>query len=170
VSSWIVLLRAEKRSTKPHERTQKSDIKKERFMSDNTPKQTLEIGTEFEGVLRSEAPVVVSGQLKGEVNAPALTLTDDGSVFGRVKVQQLKSSGSLGGEIDAESVELSGSVSDNTVIRSASLEVKLEEAGGDKLQVTFGNCELHIGDPTKTRAQPYTENKNNDFVVPVSVN
>ena len=120
-------------------------------MSDNkTTKQTVvEHGTEFEGVMRSQCPVVVSGQVKGEISAPSLTLTNDGNVYGKIKVKELKSQGSLGGEIDAESVELSGSVSDNTVIRSAALEVKLQESGGNKLQVSFGNCELQVGDASK---------------------
>ena len=120
-------------------------------MSDNkTAKQTVvEHGTEFQGVMRSECPVVVSGKVKGEVSAPELTLTSEGNVQGKIKVKQLKSEGSLGGEIDAESVELSGSISDNTVIRSAALQVKLQESGGNKLQVSFGNCELQVGDASK---------------------
>lgn len=112
-------------------------------------KQTVvENGTKFEGVVRSECPIVVSGQLKGEVSAPTLTLTNEGSVHGKVKVKQLKSAGSLGGEIDADSVELSGTISDNTVIRSTALEVKLNQQAGSKLQVSFGNCELQVGDPS----------------------
>jgi len=112
-----------------------------------TVKQTIvESGTEFEGVVRSQCAIVVSGQLKGEVTAPSLTLKPEGSVHGKVKVSQLKSEGSLGGEIDAESVELSGSVSDNTVIRATALEVKLNQSAGSKVRVSFGNCELQVGD------------------------
>jgi cytoskeletal protein CcmA (bactofilin family) len=140
-------------------------------MSDKTAEQIVEAGTEFEGVLRSEAPVVVSGQLKGEVNAPALTLTSDGSVFGKVKVKHLKSYGCLGGEIDAESVELSGSVSDNTVIRSTSLEIKLEESEDSKLQVSFGNCELKVGNPAKkVKSQVADDQKQHGIQEPVAVN
>lgn len=119
-------------------------------MSDNqTSKQTiLENGTEIEGAVRSKCPIVVSGHVKGEVSTPSLTVTQEGSVEGKVKVSQLKSEGALAGEIDAETVELSGSVSDNTVIRAASLEVKLKQSANSKLQVAFGNCELHIGDPS----------------------
>src|SRR5215470_14097338 len=119
------------------------------FMSETkTVKQTIvENGTEFEGVVRSQCPIVVSGQVKGEVSAPTLTLKPEGSVRGKVKVSQLKSEGSLGGEIDADSVELSGSVSDDTVIRAAALEVKLSQSASSKLRVSFGNCELQVGDP-----------------------
>ena len=144
-------------------------------MSENkTAKQTLiENGTEFQGVMRSECPVVVSGKMKGEISAPSLTLTNDGSVHGKIKVKQLKSQGSLGGEIDAESVELSGSVSENTVIRSAALEVKLQESGGNKLQVSFGNCELQVGDPSKkskSESHGNANKKEHTAQEPVAVN
>jgi len=124
-------------------------------MSDTkTVKQTIvESGTEFEGVVRSQCAIVVSGQVKGEVSAPTLTLKPEGTVRGKIKVSQLKSEGSLGGEIDAESVELSGSVSDDTVIRAAALEVKLNQSAGNKLRVSFGNCELQVGDPA-SKAKP----------------
>ena len=144
-------------------------------MSDNKiAKQTVvENGTEFQGVLRSECPVVVSGKVKGEVSAPELTLTSDGHVQGKIKVKQLKSEGSLGGEIDAESVELSGSVSENTVIRSAALEVKLQESGGNRLQVSFGNCELQVGDPSKkskSESHGGANKKEHSAPEPVAVN
>ena len=144
-------------------------------MSDNkTTKQTVvEHGTEFEGVMRSQCPVVVSGQVKGEVSAPSLTLTSDGNVYGKIKVKELKSQGSLGGEIDAESVELSGSVSDNTVIRSAALEVKLQESGGNRLQVSFGNCELQVGDASKkskSESHGSASKKEHSAPEPVAVN
>lgn len=116
-------------------------------MSETVKQTIVENGTEFEGVVRSECAIVVSGQLKGQVSAPSLTLTPDGSVYGKVKVSHLKSEGSLGGEIDADSVELSGSVSDDTVIRATALEVKLNQSADSKLKVSFGNCELHVGEP-----------------------
>jgi hypothetical protein len=77
-----------------------------------------------------------------------LTITLSGSVHGQVKVSNFKSEGEIAGEIDAESVDLSGHVSDQTTIRASSLHVKLGQNGSNsKLQVTFGNCDLHIGDP-----------------------
>jgi hypothetical protein len=33
------------------------------------------------------------------------------------------------------------------------MEVKLNQAGGSKMRVSFGNCELHVGDPA-TKAKP----------------
>ena len=121
-----------------------------------TVKQTIvEKGTEFEGVVRSQCDIVVSGQIKGDVTAPTLTLKPEGSVRGKVKVTTLKSEGSLGGEIEAESVELSGSVSDDTVIKAAALEVKLNQSAGSKLRVSFGNCDLQVGEPA-AKAKPET--------------
>ena len=113
-------------------------------------KQTiLEEGTEFEGTIRSQCPITVSGTLKGDIAAPSLTITISGSVHGQVKVSNLKSEGEIAGEIDAESVELSGHVSDQTSIRASSLQVKLSQDGSHgKLQVTFGDCDLHVGDAT----------------------
>ena len=119
-------------------------------MSENpTIKHTvLEEGTEIDGSIRSQCPITVSGKLKGDVSAPSLTITESGSVYGQVKVSELKSQGEIAGQIDAESVELSGHVSDQTTIRAASLQVKLNQNGnGGKLQVTFGNCELQVGEP-----------------------
>jgi cytoskeletal protein CcmA (bactofilin family) len=115
----------------------------------DSPKQTIvEDGTEFDGSVRSKCPITVSGKLKGEVSAPSLTITPSGSVHGQVKVTHLKSQGELAGEIDAENVELAGKVNDQTTIRATSLEVTLNQPG-NKLQVTFGNCELQVGDKAK---------------------
>jgi cytoskeletal protein CcmA (bactofilin family) len=127
----------------------------------DSPKQTIvEDGTEFDGSVRSKCPITVSGKLKGEVSAPSLTITASGSVHGQVKVTHLKSQGELAGEIDAENVELAGKVSDQTTIRATSLEVTLNQPG-NKLQVTFGNCELQVGgdkakanDPAKAVVKP----------------
>jgi cytoskeletal protein CcmA (bactofilin family) len=117
-------------------------------MSEENQKRTiLEDGTEFDGSIKSKCPITVSGKLRGEVSAPSLTVTQSGSVHGQVKVSQLKSQGEISGEIDAESVELSGRVNDQTTIRATTLEVMLNQAGsGNKLQVTFGNCELQVGE------------------------
>lgn len=116
-------------------------------MSDNAKQTILEDGTEFDGSIKSRCPITVSGKLKGEVSAPSLTVTQSGSVHGQVKVSNLKSQGEISGDIEAESVELSGKVSDQTTIRATTLEVMLNQAqSGGKLQVTFGNCELQVGE------------------------
>lgn len=126
-------------------------------MSENLKAQqtVLGEGTEFEGSIRSQCPITVSGNLRGDVSAPALTVTPSGSVHGHIKVSDLKSEGQIAGDIDAENVDLSGQVSDQTTIRAASLQVKLSQNGASgKLQVSFGNCDLHVGNPENTQIVP----------------
>lgn len=112
----------------------------------------IEDDTEFKGTLSSKCPVVVKGAVEGEVMGPSLHVSPSGSVAGKVKVGELHSEGTLSGEFDAESVQLAGSVKSDTVIRARSLEVRLAPATG-KMQVTFGQCELAVGEvPSKEDA------------------
>jgi cytoskeletal protein CcmA (bactofilin family) len=111
-----------------------------------TKKQTvIEDGTEFDGSISSSCEIVLSGAVKGELLAPSLTVSPSGSMHGCAKVEQLISEGEISGEIDAEKVVLSGKVSDQTVINAETLEVKLSQPE-QGIQVTFGNCELRVGD------------------------
>jgi cytoskeletal protein CcmA (bactofilin family) len=120
----------------------------------NTRRTLIEEGTEFRGALTSNCPVVVSGKIDGEVAAPSLTVSETGAVYGKVKVDEIRSDGEIAGEFDAESVTLSGRVSNETVIRARSLEVRLASDNG-KLQVSFGDCMLEVGDePKKTPRVP----------------
>lgn len=110
-------------------------------------KRTLvEEGTELKGSLTSTCPVLVRGKIEGEIKAPALTVSPSGAVHGRARVDELSAEGELSGEFDAGVVELSGSVKDKTVIRARTLSVKLAAESG-KLSVTFGECDLEVGDP-----------------------
>jgi cytoskeletal protein CcmA (bactofilin family) len=112
----------------------------------DAPKQTIiEDGTEFDGTIKSQCEIVLRGKLKGDVSAPALTVAPSGSVQGKVKVSRLKAEGEIAGDLEAESIQLSGRVSDQTVIRAKTLEVALTQPQGG-LQVTFGNCDLHVGE------------------------
>lgn len=116
-----------------------------------TGKQTLvEEGTELKGTVKSTVPVVVNGSLDGQIDAPDLTVTESGAVLGTVKAEKLKSSGTLAGDIDADEVFLSGTVRSKTVIRARSLEVKLTPQRG-KLEVTFGECDLEVGEDPATK-------------------
>jgi cytoskeletal protein CcmA (bactofilin family) len=114
-------------------------------MSTNTKQTIVEEGTEFKGILLSTCPIVVRGRIEGEIDTPSLTVSEKGSVHGRAKVGSIRSLGELSGEFDADTVELAGRVKDNTVIRAKSLEVKLS-AEDAKMQLTFGDCELAVGD------------------------
>jgi cytoskeletal protein CcmA (bactofilin family) len=116
-------------------------------ITDAGEKRTLvEEGTSFQGSMLSTCPVVVKGRIEGDVEAPALSISTSGAVQGRAKVGQVQSEGEIAGEFDADSVNLSGRVMDNTVIRAKTLEVKLDAPENTKMQVTFGNCELSVGD------------------------
>ena len=135
-------------------------------MADTSNKMTIiESGTEFDGTIKSQCGITLSGTLKGQISAPSLTVTATGSVNGKVNVAQLKAQGSVSGEIEAEAVELSGRVSDQTVIRAKTLEVMLTQPSGG-LQVTArsGSEEVHniglisqkhIGVMTGLACQPF---------------
>jgi cytoskeletal protein CcmA (bactofilin family) len=109
-----------------------------------TKKTLVEDGTQFKGSLSSKCPIEVNGHVEGDLQAPSLTVSSTGSVHGKVQVGELHSEGRLAGDFDEDTVQLSGNVSDNTVIRARSLEVKLAAPNG-KMQVIFGECELDIG-------------------------
>lgn len=112
----------------------------------DAPKRTLvEEGTELKGSLTSSCPVLVRGRIDGEIKAPALVVDASGAVHGNAKVGELAGEGELSGDFEADKVVLSGTVKDKTVIRAKTLEVKLASTNG-KLQVTFGECELSVGD------------------------
>jgi len=122
--------------------------------SKQSGKQTLvEEGTELKGTLKSSCQVVVNGSIDGQIEAPSLTIAETGTVLGTVKAQKLRSEGTLAGNIDADDVYLSGVVRSNTVIRARKLEVKLQPERG-KLEVTFGECSLEVGeDPAHAQAE-----------------
>jgi cytoskeletal protein CcmA (bactofilin family) len=123
------------------------------MMTMNEGKRTLiEEGTELKGTLTSSCPVVVLGRLEGQMTGPSVDVAESGVLSGRAKVKELRSRGELSGEFEADSVELSGRVHDKTIIRAQTLEVKLQRSDG-RLEVTFGECELAVGDaPDKAAA------------------
>jgi cytoskeletal protein CcmA (bactofilin family) len=109
---------------------------------------TVEEGTEFRGTLHSTCQVIVRGIVDGDLTAPSVIVSETGTVVGNVKAECIRSQGVLAGHVDADDVYLSGSVRSDTVIRARTLEVKLQ-AHKDKLEVTFGECVLEIGDDPK---------------------
>ncbi len=125
-------------------------------MADNTKRTVIENGTEFDGSITSECAILLSGKVKGELSAPTLEVSSSGTLDGQVVVTELRSEGEISGDIEAETIELSGSVSDQTVIKANTLEVKLNQPGNG-LQVTFGNCELQVGQDAKTGSASYKE-------------
>lgn len=121
--------------------------------SKSMSKQTVvEDGSELRGKLTSSCPVVINGLVDGELNAPEVTIATTGTVSGAIKAKRLRSQGTLSGSVEATDVFVSGTVKSNTTIVAKSLEVRLAPERG-KLQVTFGECTLDVGDePTKEAA------------------
>ena len=110
----------------------------------------IEEGTEFKGTLTSKCPIEVNGAVEGDLTGPSVSIAPTGVVSGKIKVDELRSEGELAGHVEATSVQLGGKVRDKTVIKAASLEVKLSTEGKP---LTFGECELAIGDePNKEQA------------------
>lgn len=108
----------------------------------------VEEGTEFRGSMTSSCAVIVKGKVAGDLTSPALTVTPSGTVSGRVKVGTLASQGEIAGEFEADHANLSGRVSDATVVRAKTLEIKLSSEG--KMTVTFGgDTRLEVGDEPK---------------------
>jgi cytoskeletal protein CcmA (bactofilin family) len=124
--------------------------------NDQNRQTTVEEGTQFKGTLSSTCPVVVRGVLDGDIKAPSLTVAQSGMVTGNVRAQSIRSEGVLAGNVDADDVSLSGSVRSDTVIRAKTLEVKLK-ADKAKLEVTFGECILEVGDDPGAEAQKAPE-------------
>ena len=121
-------------------------------MNDKTEKKTLvEEGTEFIGTMRATCPIVVRGKIEGDVDAPAVSVTGSGSVSGNLKAKRVDSQGVLAGSVEADEVSLAGEVRSDTVIRARSLEVKLAASQG-RLEVTFGECILDVGDTAAATA------------------
>ena len=127
-------------------------------MSTNAKQTIVEEGTEFRGTLLSTCPIVVRGRIEGEIDTPALSVSEKGSVHGRAKVGSIKSLGELSGEFDADTVELAGRVKDNTIIRAKSLEVKLASED-TKMQVMFGDTELSVGETPEDEGAPSRKNR-----------
>jgi cytoskeletal protein CcmA (bactofilin family) len=128
--------------------------KENRDMAEQTNKTVIENGTEIDGTIKSDRPIVLSGSLKGRIAAPSLEVMPGGTVQGTIKVTRFSCKGEVGGEVVAETVELAGRVCDATVIRAKTLDVKLAEQA-DGMQVSFGVCELHVGEkPATAKAKP----------------
>ncbi len=121
-------------------------------------KTLIEEGTSFKGSVSSSCPITVRGRIEGDLQAPSLAISPSGAVHGRVRVGAATSEGEIAGEFDADSVELSGTVRDDTVIRARTLRVQLSATEG-KMQVLFGNCELHVGDDPSLIPPPKRKGK-----------
>jgi len=113
-------------------------------MSENSNNTIIAKGTRFDGAVKSDCDVLLGGRLEGEISAPSLTVEASGCVAGRVEVTTLKSDGEISGQVIAENVTLAGRVGNQTVILANTLEVKICQPD-EGLQVSFGDCELQVG-------------------------
>jgi cytoskeletal protein CcmA (bactofilin family) len=119
--------------------------------SEGQKQTTVEEGTQFKGTLSSTCQVMVRGVVDGDLTAPIVIVSESGTVVGNVKAQSIWSEGVLAGRVDADDVHLSGNVRSDTVIRARTLEVKLQRSK-EKLEVTFGECILDVGDDPSAEA------------------
>ena len=103
----------------------------------NEKRTLVEEGTRFKGSLTSTCAILVQGSVEGDVEGPSVTVSATGAVSGKIATGSLKSDGKIAGDFEVDTAQLAGSVANNTVIRAASLDVKLTAATG-KLQLTFG--------------------------------
>lgn len=115
-------------------------------------------GTVMKGSIASECPITVSGKVEGDLAAPSLTITPQGSVHGQVLVERLVSQGEISGDIEAKEVNLSGKVRDKTAIKARSLEVKLDAQDPDRLTITFGEVSLEVGESKDVSSSEEDEN------------
>jgi cytoskeletal protein CcmA (bactofilin family) len=113
--------------------------------SEEIRQTTVEEGTQFKGTLQSTCQVMIRGKVDGDLNAPSVIVSETGTLIGNIKAECIRSGGVIAGRVDADEVYLSGRVSSDTVIRAKTLEVKLHHEAG-KLEVTFGECILDVGD------------------------
>jgi len=106
---------------------------------------TLERGVRFKGVLESSHTLVVRGRVEGEVHAPALVVTETGSVEGTIHVQSLDSTGLLAGHVEADDILLGGRVQNDTFIRARTLAVQPHDGASGEYPVRLGDCTLEVG-------------------------
>ena len=114
-------------------------------MNDEDKHTLVEEGTEFAGTMRAKCRVVVRGLFDGELDAPAVEIAETGVVTGILRAKSVRSQGVLAGTVDVDDISVAGTVRSDTVIRAKTLEVRLVAEQG-KLDVTFGDCLLEVGD------------------------
>ena len=80
---------------------------------------------------------MVQGAVEGDLAGPSLTVSATGAVSGKVEAGELTTAGRIAGEFDVDAATIAGTVEHNTVVRAASLDLKLEVTRG-KVQLSFG--------------------------------
>jgi cytoskeletal protein CcmA (bactofilin family) len=103
------------------------------------PTTIVQEGTEFKGDFTSSCPIVVNGRIVGGVKAPAVTVTNSGTVQGTVEAKTIACRGSVSGVLEADAIELSGAIAQNTIIRAQRLRLNIESTSG-RIELAFGQA------------------------------
>lgn len=111
-------------------------------------RQTLvDKGTTLKGGIVSSCPVLVNGNIEGDLEVPELTVSSTGTVRGTVTANSVRSEGTIGGQLKAKRIELSGVVLPNTIIEADELDIQLG-GEGKSLQLTFGESPVLVAGST----------------------
>ena len=101
------------------------------------PTTVVQEGTNFRGDFNSTCPIIVNGRIEGGVKAPAVTVTDSGTLQGTVEAKTIACRGSVSGVLEADAIELSGAIAQNTIIRAQRLRLNIESTSG-RIELAFG--------------------------------
>ena len=103
------------------------------------PTTVVQEGTDFRGDFTSTCPIIVNGRIEGGVKAPAVTVTDSGTLRGRVEATTIDCRGSVAGVLEADAIELSGTIAQNTIVRAQRLRLNIESTSG-RIELAFGQA------------------------------
>ena len=107
--------------------------------SPSEPMTIVQEGTRFKGDFLSSCPIVVNGQIEGDVKAPSVTVTNSGALQGNVEAKTIACRGTVSGVLEADTIELSGAIAQNTVIRAQRLRLNIESTSG-RIELAFGKA------------------------------
>ena len=103
------------------------------------PVTLVEDGTKIKGSLSSSVPVIVHGNVEGDVDSPAVTVSATGAISGMVVTNTLQSVGKIAGDFDVEQATVAGVVAVGTVVRATGMDLKLEAKDPTKkIELRFG--------------------------------
>jgi cytoskeletal protein CcmA (bactofilin family) len=103
------------------------------------PTTIVQEGTRFRGDFTSTCPIIVNGQIEGDVKAPAVTVNNSGALQGKVEAKTIACRGSVSGVLEADTIELSGTIARNTVVRAQRLRLNIESTSG-RIELAFGQA------------------------------
>ena len=69
------------------------------------PTTIVHEGTHFKGEFISSCPIIVNGQIEGDVKAPAVTVNNSGALQGNVEAKTIACRGTVSGVLEADTIE-----------------------------------------------------------------